>query len=530
MSFNFTVKEFIIGNGNGTPTLQFYKRGFELNGGGESPSWQDIILSGNTALTLTNAKANSLNYLKLFGGTVQNGTPTPTTPIDIVCNNGVVKVSKNLFDYRYFYDNYHEYGPSSVGRCPIKLKPNTTYTVSTNTDRDSSSASMFVVSGNDITWAPNTSVNGVTVANPRTVTTDSEGYLCFGIYVKSDSAIPESAFINGTVWVQIEQGSAATSYRPYRQIYTNGTVETVDVHGKNLFDGQWQVGIYNISSGVYTATANRICNVNMIQVKPSTNYTVSCPSYALAAGMRWLFYDKNKNFISTITNGVTTVTTPATARYINFCIANNLTVETAPNLQLEESSTATTYEAYFNGGQATAEMLLSAGDYRDKQSVIDGGVTRNVGIKVLDGTEDWVESSTTAGKFNAQHLLDGADARITQNTSCFCTHFLGVVPSISLANMEDLTCKAGWVSGITNNDSLYVAYAKYENNLVGFKQFLADQYANGTPVIIVYPLATPTTETVTGQPLTTQAGTNIVEITQASIDDLELEVSYKATV
>ena len=29
--------------------------------------------------------------------------------------------------------------------------------------------------------------------------------------------------------------------------------------------------------------------------------------------------------------------------------------------------------------------------------------------------------------------------------------------------------------------------------------FLADQYNAGTPVIIVYPLATPTTETVTGQ-------------------------------
>jgi hypothetical protein len=31
MTFNFTVKEFILGNGTGTPTLQFYKRGFELN-------------------------------------------------------------------------------------------------------------------------------------------------------------------------------------------------------------------------------------------------------------------------------------------------------------------------------------------------------------------------------------------------------------------------------------------------------------------------------------------------------------------
>ena len=73
--FNFTVKEFLLGGDTGTPTLQFYKRGFELNSNGESPSWQDIILSGNGSLTLTNAKADGLNYLKLFGGTEQRNMP-----------------------------------------------------------------------------------------------------------------------------------------------------------------------------------------------------------------------------------------------------------------------------------------------------------------------------------------------------------------------------------------------------------------------------------------------------------------------
>ena len=72
MTFNFTVKEFIIGNGTGTPTLQFYRKGFALAGtGGSQPDWRDIILSGNTALTLVNSKANGLNYVKLFGACEQ---------------------------------------------------------------------------------------------------------------------------------------------------------------------------------------------------------------------------------------------------------------------------------------------------------------------------------------------------------------------------------------------------------------------------------------------------------------------------
>ena len=84
MTFNFTVKEFILGGGTGTPTFQFYKRGFELGvqGGSPSPSWVDIVLSGNGSLTLTNAKKNSISYLKLFGGLEQRNLPKEYTQLD----------------------------------------------------------------------------------------------------------------------------------------------------------------------------------------------------------------------------------------------------------------------------------------------------------------------------------------------------------------------------------------------------------------------------------------------------------------
>ena len=97
MSFSFVIPEFNI-QGAGTPPLEFFKRGFNLGGSGSQPTWQDIILKGSTALTLVNAKANSLAYLKLYGGCEQNGTPTPSSPVDIVCNNGTIKYSLNEFD------------------------------------------------------------------------------------------------------------------------------------------------------------------------------------------------------------------------------------------------------------------------------------------------------------------------------------------------------------------------------------------------------------------------------------------------
>ena len=63
-------------------------------------------------------------------------------------------------------------------------------------------------------------------------------------------------------------------------------------------------------------------------------------------------------------------------------------------------------------------------------------------------------------------------------------------------------------------------------NSTAFKAYLADQYAAGTPVIIIYPLATPTTESVTGQHLQVAQGDNTLEITQASLTGLELEAGY----
>jgi hypothetical protein len=63
-------------------------------------------------------------------------------------------------------------------------------------------------------------------------------------------------------------------------------------------------------------------------------------------------------------------------------------------------------------------------------------------------------------------------------------------------------------------------------DVTDFKNFLATQYAAGTPVIVVYTLATPTTESVTGQTLQVEDGDNVLAITQAGMSGLELEAEY----
>ena len=161
------------------------------------------------------------------------------------------------------------------------------------------------------------------------------------------------------------------------------------------------------------------------------------------------------------------------------------------------------------GNTATAEMLLKVGDYQDVQSIIDGVVTRNVGVKALDGTESWQLNNN---RFRCSGLVPVADSNVM-----VCSHF-AFTGNLTTDNTIYRAPDSNW---------LQIRYDTANNDVTTFTNFLAAQYAAGTPVIIVYALATEATESVTGQTLQVQDGDNTLEITQASMTGLELEAKYE---
>lgn len=315
------------------------------------------------------------------------------------------------------------------------------------------------------------------------------------------------------------------------EIYTDGTTETVEVHSKNLFDTATMFSSKSMAvSGGYLYWCYGV-NGKAIKVpcKPNTTYTLS-------------YTGGNRCFIGGFTNDVPlesdssivcdfliyngstssvspkTFTTPENCYYVCCGLANSSGGEVT-DIQLEQGSTATTYAPYYNGGTATTEMLLKVGDYQDVQSIIDGVVTRKVGVKVLDGTETgWTKLSganyVSLPKTAISNMARGTDATCLSNSFAQVAH-----SSISLSEE--------WFSV----GASYVNFKKAgDPTTAQFKQWLADQYAAGTPVIVIYPLATPTTESVAGQTLQVTDGDNTLEITQASLDGLELEAQYQAAV
>ena len=122
---------------------------------------------------------------------------------------------------------------------------------------------------------------------------------------------------------------------------------TIEIVGKNLFDGLLEVGSYDTGTGGKVPAYVNYRNVNIISVKPNTKYTFSINGVSQKYCL--YYYDSNKTFVSsdlTLTTG--TFTTPNNCYYVNIrCFQADYTDNYATlKVQLEQGETATTYVEY----------------------------------------------------------------------------------------------------------------------------------------------------------------------------------------
>lgn len=147
-----------------------------------------------------------------------------------------------------------------------------------------------------------------------------------------------------------------------------------------------------------------------------------------------------------------------------------------------------TYPTFYQDGDLILRAVGSGNDFvADTYSASTGIITRRVGVKVLDGTENWEGHASAKGLF---YFLGGVGG--ASYFSGISTHFTSS-PDIALVNMLDKSIRTYTTS---YPDSLWIRY-KEKDSVEVFTQWLADQYTAGTPVTVYYPLKTPTLENYT---------------------------------
>ena len=192
-------------------------------------------------------------------------------------------------------------------------------------------------------------------------------------------------------------------------------------------------------------------------------------------------------------------------------------------IQVEKGSEGTSYIAH-NSSTATANNLFAINTYKDVQEIITGATTHNVNVYVLKGTETWKAENTSASSYCIDKQILGSNSTIIpiKSLDVICTHY-PISATESGAGVQDII----WVGGSNVNFKVKATYA----TLADWKDYLAGQYAAGTPVIIMVPLATPFEEVAPiAQSMTVVDGDNTVSLTQQGMIPLELEVEYTAGV
>ncbi|MBO4583207.1 MAG: hypothetical protein J5714_04105, partial [Alphaproteobacteria bacterium] len=141
------------------------------------------------------------------------------------------------------------------------------------------------------------------------------------------------------------------------------------------------------------------------------------------------------------------------------------------------------YPVFYRQGNM---ILRRVGDYADSYDATTHKITRNVGVKVLNGTENWNYGANSSGQ---GCYLPVPEAKL--GAFPISTHF-------NKATAYGYGIPDKTISRFSATSQTIII--KYNDMVSGdsgatlLKQYFAEQYANGTPVTVYYPLETPVEE------------------------------------
>lgn len=422
-------------------------------------------VTGNAPLTLANAVAKAIKSLTQTGLCAQASTPTPSVPVPIKCNNGELKMVDDELPTGY---------KRLIG---ITFDGNIRYT----TDE-------YLTGDDDVTMTLNNiSSSGKNLFGSYNGANDKN----FSMYIYGSST-SGSYFRYGDQLKRPKYGGTGKRTITFGKSGTSGFAEDSDVTidefttPENTYIGM----LPNSSSAAFMGDI-----VGSILV---SNRLEWIPCERESDGVIGYYEKYNGNFIAPTGSG-----TPVSLGYDTSHMTVLSVVGDAEVLTVSASGAADQTASVVN--------LFSAGDYKDTQEIIGGTVKRNVGIKVFDGTEEWV-AHTVVGTYRYRF-----EEKKVEKAPFASTHFVYSSKASGEISNGEMMCGAASANAYFRNTDCAT--------LADFTAWLAEQYAAGTPVIVVYPLAEATTESVAGQALHTVAGTNTVSVT-AEVSPVALSCEY----
>lgn len=414
------------------------------------------------------------------------------------------------------------------------LKPNTPYTLSTNAPV-TKVASLYLNGGSS-------NGNQVNVNIPRTITTDDTGY--FFVYVRwgidegTDTINLYDAVLDGTYWIMLNEGDTPLPYEPFtngpspnpeypqpiESVGDDGNID-VGVYGKNLFDMSQLLNAsgWMESNGVYFGDIRNLylafgSNGKTFDTPPfleNKRYTVSFLGYSTDVNAKavigFMYADGTKSAvrINSTNEKVFTLTSEEgkviSGLYASYHVSGYTTY--LRNIQLELGTEATSYEPYRpkqsltiqtpNGLPGIKVTDASLATYTDSDGVMwsadevdfaRGKYVQRIGRITLNGTEPWfaydnVNTAFGIGSSRDYPMLDNVIYVDTSKYNIYgkCNYF------IYTTYVEASKMQTGTFCSYTGKTGKTLCF-KCDNitNLEDWKSFVAQKYADGNPLEIIF--------------------------------------------
>lgn len=264
--------------------------------------------------------------------------------------------------------------------------------------------------------------------------------------------------------------------------YNNGVTLTMPSASSAIWAAErlW----WPITAGTYT-----------LQVKMATNDSAFTPS--LGVYLKKSLTDTAAALTTVTASGSKTIMVGASG-YIGLYL--HLTMDTGStgartvryyDIQLEPGNTVTDYEPYTGATVTlpTLEPLYGDGTVSDEYDAATGIETRRWKRMELAGTENWHLSGTVETSKYRPTLVLSDIVTLDSNQvlpDIVCTHYQ------TQTMYNSYRCTTGVSMDTTASNGMAVYDANYDtNSLAAWKAYLAAQKAAGTPVTVVYRLATP---------------------------------------